>query len=309
MATSANSNNTINNITNQVGALPSHSNSAKSNSNTGTNVPLSSNAVGPQQQQQQQATSGSGNNTGGVNPNTNSSVNVVGVGGVGNSNFGTIPANSLSFNLPLNMNSFPFQAQQFMQQHAAAQAAQAQAASQQQQHQQHQQQQQQQQQQTPSKGGIKKQKGLGGVAMPVPPPTISPVQLAQFQQMSAAGLPGFTGVNAPYSLLGYAAIGGGNNPGGAAVMESTPRGRWSEEMTQRLIELRTKMDAKFRTIARPDKLWADITQNICQEFGAVLSRQSTKDKCSNQTTATTTMMIKITQALSRFWINNNTTNR
>ncbi len=52
-------------------------------------------------------------------------------------------------------------------------------------------------------------------------------------------------------------------------------------MTNKLIELRTKMDARFRTVARPDKLWAEITQAIVSQFNAQLPRQSTKDKWKN----------------------------
>lgn len=172
-------------------------------------------------------------------------------------NFASLPANSLPFNM-MNMSSVPFNqaAYQLMQQHQqqASLIQQAQEAM-----------------RTPRKGA-KKQKGSGGTAIS-PPASLTPAQLTQLQMSQS--LPGFNAVNAPYGLLNYAAMGNANG----GIDSGAPRGRWSEEMTFRLIDLRTKMDPKFRTIARPDKLWYEITQTICMEFGAALPKQSTKDKC------------------------------
>lgn len=186
--------------------------------------------------------------------------NVVGGGFGGGASSLSLPANSIPFGmgLPMGIGGFPFGAQQFIQQQAAAQQAAAASSG------------------TPGKSS-KKQKGPSGSVVPPPPPannTLTAAQIAHFQQLAASqnNLP----LNNPYGFLHNYALGGAP---AAGTTDGAPRGRWSEEMTFRLIELRTKMDGRFRTVARPDKLWYEITQAICTEFGATLPKQSTKDKC------------------------------
>jgi hypothetical protein len=124
---------------------------------------------------------------------------------------------------------------------------------------------------TPGKSAKKQKIGPTGVAVS-PSGTLSQAQFAQFSQsLGGNGFPG--GPIGQYLTNGYFGAAGMGPP------DSTPRGRWSEEMTNKLIELRTNMDPQFRSIARPDKLWEKITNDIAQEFGAALQKQSTKDKC------------------------------
>ena len=128
---------------------------------------------------------------------------------------------------------------------------------------------------SPTSGLKKKQKGVTGAPLPAPIlPGMNPSHFAAFM----AG---------PYGNPASMAAAAAANNGGAApgfepqMMSGMPRGRWTEEMTKRLIDLRTKMDSKFRSVARPDRLWAEITTAIQTEFSAQLPRQSTKDKVTN----------------------------
>lgn len=134
---------------------------------------------------------------------------------------------------------------------------------------------------SPTSGLKKKQKGVTGAPIPAPilPGGMNPSHFAAFM----AG-PYGNPANMAAAAAGVNNGGQGGNVtfDGPQMMSGMPRGRWTEEMTKRLIDLRTKMDAKFRSVARPDRLWAEITTAIQTEFSAQLPRQSTKDKVTHE---------------------------
>jgi len=108
-----------------------------------------------------------------------------------------------------------------------------------------------------------------------------PIYQMQFPMGSGSGLMG---------LSGDGSMPRSTNPNLAALTPSTmmptgsvsqPRGRWSDGMTYRLIELRSKSEPRFRMTARPDKLWSEVSTHIQKEFHVVLPRHSTKDKWKN----------------------------